>query len=708
MLVTDINNVKIYNLSGGKSVPEWLLDKKKKQASKKQPVDANRRIELIQDFDMPGVATGIAISPDGQYILATGTYKPRVKCFEVSNLSLKFERCFDSEVEKFAILGEDYGKVAFLHSDRYVEIHAAPGRHYRLRIPRFGRDLVYHTPTCDLLMVGTSSDIYRLNLERGQFLLPYTTSATAIESVTVNREHQLICVGTQDGTIEAWDYRDKASCGTLDVASSMSGSAQVASITALEFKNGLTIAAGTSTGHVLLYDIRARSPLAVKDHLNQLPIKKIRFQGDQKSVYSLDAAMLKIWDETTLKQKACIESSSNFNDFAHFPGSGLFLFAQEDTKMLPYYVPSEGPAPRWCSFLDNLVEDIESETVQNLYDDYKFVTKQELADLNLEHLEGTKMLRAYMHGFFIDIRLYKQAKSVSETFAFDGFRKEKIRKQIEATRPARIQLKATLPEVNRELAKQLMEEEHMSSSKRSAIAKGLLRDDRFKGMFENPDFAIDKEANEYRILSAVLQRSERDKARRKEQVQLITDEGKDSDDGSTDDDLYSEKSDSENEEDEAPEDEEMDKKPSTAASYKKAKPIARANGSSDGSTDRKEATTRASAGGDGGSDDADGFSLDVEEGASFNIIQPSRKLQNVSLGKRVTKLDHTTTTAQFDNGIGKREITFTTSGRSRSSKGEDRDRSRYQAALKKHKEERRQVIRSAKGVIRKRTTMKKF
>ncbi|XP_058057878.1 nucleolar protein 10 [Anopheles bellator] len=696
MLVTDINNVKIYNLSGGKSIPEWLVDRKRKQGSKKKQASSDRRIELIQDFDMPGVATAIAITPDGQYVLATGTYKPRVKCFEVSNLSLKFERCFDSEVEKFEILSDDYSKMAFLHADRYVEIHAAPGRHYRLRIPRFGRDIVYHKPTCDLLLVGTSADIYRLNLERGQFLLPYTTAASAIDSVTVNREHQMICVGTQEGTIEAWDYRDKACCGTLDVARNLPPSKEVPSITALEFKNGLTIAAGTSTGHVLLYDIRGRSPIAVKDHLNQLPIKKIRFQGEQKSVYSLDAAMLKIWDESTLKQKACVESSSNFNDFAHFPGSGLFLFAEEDTKMLPYYVPSEGPAPRWCSFLDNLVEDIESETVHNLYDDYKFVTKQELADLKLDHLEGTSMLRAYMHGFFIDIRLYKQAKSVSDTFAFDGFRKEKIRKQIEAARPARIQLKSALPEVNRDLAQQLMEEEHMRNAKRSAIAKGLLRDDRFKGMFQNPDFEVDKEANEYRILSAVLQRSERDKARRKENV-VVDPEEEQNDEQSTDDDLYSEKSESEREGDK--EDEGMDEeRPGKGARNGKAnvRPQKLGNGRGKESSGVRN---------DEEGDEAE-FSLDVEEGANFNIIQPSRKLQTVSLGKRVTKLDHTTTTAQFDNGIGKREITFTTAARSRGGKDEERDRSRYQAALKKHKEERRKVIRSAKGVIRKAVTKK--
>lgn len=75
-------------------------------------IDIRRRIELIQDFSMPGVSTSIRVSKDGQYILATGIYKPRIKCFDVQNLSLKFERCFDSEVVTFEILSDDYSKVS--------------------------------------------------------------------------------------------------------------------------------------------------------------------------------------------------------------------------------------------------------------------------------------------------------------------------------------------------------------------------------------------------------------------------------------------------------------------------------------------------------------------------------------------------------------------------------------------------------------------
>ena len=41
---------------------------------------------------------------------------------------------------------------------------------------------------------------------------------------------------------------------------------------------------------------------------------------------------------------------------------------------------------------------------------HRFVTRQELEKLALGHLVGTPLLRAYMHGFFVDNRLYRKAK----------------------------------------------------------------------------------------------------------------------------------------------------------------------------------------------------------------------------------------------------------------------------------------------------------
>ncbi len=59
---------------------------------------------------------------------------------------------------------------------------------------------------------------------------------------------------------------------------------------------------------------------------------------------------------------------------------------------------SAGAAPRWCSFLDSLTEELEEDAEAAVYDDYKFVTRTELESLGMSNLVGTNLLRAYMHG----------------------------------------------------------------------------------------------------------------------------------------------------------------------------------------------------------------------------------------------------------------------------------------------------------------------
>lgn len=108
--------------------------------------------------------------------------------------------------------------------------------------------------------------------------------------------------------------------------------------------------------------------------------------------------------------------------------------------MQSYYIPSLGPAPKWCSFLDNLTEELEELDYETIYDDYKFVTEKELEELGLSHLRGTNLVRAYMHGHFIDVRLYRKARDVAKPFAFEEYKKRKIREKIEEDRVGRIQV----------------------------------------------------------------------------------------------------------------------------------------------------------------------------------------------------------------------------------------------------------------------------
>ncbi|CAH7300918.1 Nol10 [Phodopus roborovskii] len=472
MQVSSLNEVKIYSLSCGKSLPEWLSDRKKRALQKKD-VDVRRRIELIQDFEMPTVCTTIKVSKDGQYILATGTYKPRVRCYDTYQLSLKFERCLDSEVVTFEILSDDYSKIVFLHNDRYIEFHSQSGFYYKTRIPKFGRDFSYHYPSCDLYFVGASSEVYRLNLEQGRYLNPLQTDAAENNVCDINAAHGLFATGTIEGRVECWDPRVRKRVGVLDCAlNSVTADSDINSlptISALKFNGALTMAVGTSTGQVLLYDLRSDKPLLVKDHQYGLPIKSVHFQNSLDLVLSSDSRIVKMWNRNSVL----------------------------------------GPAPRWCSFLDNLTEELEENPESTVYDDYKFVTKKDLENLGLTHLIGSPFLRAYMHGFFMDIRLYHKVKLMVNPFAYEEYRKDRIRQKIEETRAQRVQLKK-LPKVNKELALKLIEEEEEKQKstlkKKAKSLPNILTDDRFKVMFENPDFQVDEESEEFRLLNPLVSR----------------------------------------------------------------------------------------------------------------------------------------------------------------------------------------------------------
>lgn len=102
--VEGANGVKIYNLSIGKTLPEWISEKQRRSLAKDE--DYRRRIEILQDLYFPTASQRIKVSRDERYVIATGEYKPCVKIYDTADLALKTERYLDSEVVEFEILSE--------------------------------------------------------------------------------------------------------------------------------------------------------------------------------------------------------------------------------------------------------------------------------------------------------------------------------------------------------------------------------------------------------------------------------------------------------------------------------------------------------------------------------------------------------------------------------------------------------------------------
>ena len=73
-----------------------------------------------------------------------------------------------------------------------------------------------------------------------------------------------------------------------------------------------------------------------------------------------------------------------------------------------------------------LQEELEEGAQTTIYDNFKFLTKEDLERLNLTNLIGTNLLRAYMHGFFIDYRLYKKVRLVFHEGCYILFSETKL------------------------------------------------------------------------------------------------------------------------------------------------------------------------------------------------------------------------------------------------------------------------------------------
>lgn len=358
--------------------------------------------------------------------------------------------------------------------------------------------------------------------------------------------HNLLAFGTSQGTVEFWDSRSRNHVGTLPALSQTDIIDGKQEITALEFdQSGLNIATGSSTGLIHLYDLRSPKPTLKKDQGYGYPIQDLIFltsststraQTSEPKILSADRRIIKVWDARDGSPWTSVEPAVDINSVAWCKDSGMILTANEGRQQHSFFIPQLGPAPKWCSFLDNLVEEMAedpndpnaftSQRAGDVYDNYKFLTMQQLESLNLSHLIGTtSLLRPYMHGYFVAQRLYEEAKLIADPFVWEEQRNKRIKEKIDAERESRIRgNKKVVAKVNRRLAEKIMDRAEKTERRRAQrvlenggdekapdqdpeVAKepetrpDLLADPRFSQLFQDEDFAIDETSREFQLIN---------------------------------------------------------------------------------------------------------------------------------------------------------------------------------------------------------------
>jgi len=482
------NGHKIYHVSNNSSQhkPDWFKNSSAKTRKRQQLRRGD--VEILQDFEFPTFCSKVKQSSDGNYIVAVGGYPPQVRVYDVHQVSLKFQRNLDYDIIDFQILEEDWKKLVFLCTDRRLEFHSQYGSHYRARIPKNGRDLMIDRNTADLHIVTSGPQVYRFNLDRGQFMAPWETSLTeGIQVCGYNPVYSMMAYGGEDGCLEIWDPRCRERAAKLDVASFLSACVENEDIgiSSLRFDemDGISLAVGMSSGYCLLFDVRSSQPLVTKNQGYGLAVEGVKFHPKTRHILSHDKKSIKIWKRESGDNFATIESNTDIHHTCLIGSSGLLFAATEDKPIHSYYIPSLGTAPKWCSFLDNLTEELEEQRQNVVYENYQFVTREELESLGLQQFESN-LLKPYMHGFFIDLKLYRKLKDAADPHAYEEYRQQKLQEKLEKIRSSRIAKRPKYPKVNKEKWKE------QSTS--------VSQDSRFQAMFEDPDFEIQQDNERYR------------------------------------------------------------------------------------------------------------------------------------------------------------------------------------------------------------------
>jgi ribosome biogenesis protein ENP2 len=189
--------------------------------------------------------------------------------------------------------------------------------------------MLYQPYSCDLIAVGATNEIYRLNLDLGRFNTPLLSESPEINCVDYCHELNVIATGGIDGRVEFWNMDNRNRVLGM-VPNGVSGNDEEITSIRFEGNGSLNVAVGTSKGKVLLYDMRYPLPIQTLTHHYRMPIQQIKYHAGSRKVMTCDRKIIKVYDKDSGKLFTNIEPKTAINDVELCSDeSGLIFVPQE-------------------------------------------------------------------------------------------------------------------------------------------------------------------------------------------------------------------------------------------------------------------------------------------------------------------------------------------------------------------------------------------
>ncbi len=267
-------------------------------------------------------------------------------------------------------------------------------------------------------------------------------------------------------------------------------------ITALQRDGDLTLAIGTSEGNLKLFDLRYPTPFLAKQHPYMEPINDICFHQQSHKMLVSDEKSIRVYDRPSYNLFTAVESKFKIHGVKPFLDSGLLLVPQEARRIGTYFIPALGVAPKWCSFIENMTEELEEKQTETIYNEYKFLTREEVDAISASNLIGTKFLQSYMNGFIMKAKLYNKMKDQSQPFDYQAYKEDMIKTKLnKELLKDKIFKKTAKAQVNQKLIENV--KKNVKDTPQAQARAKLLQDDRFKELIENEDFEKDETHEEF-------------------------------------------------------------------------------------------------------------------------------------------------------------------------------------------------------------------
>ena len=247
----------------------------------------------------------------------------------------------------------------------------------------------YDPDSCEVYVVGSSEDIYRIDVETGVFEEPLKTTCAALNACAVCPTLPLLVTAGEGGIIEAWDTRasTRRPASTVDLYSTIDPSQlpNGRSATALSFSgNGLSLAVGCVNGILQVFDIRSSRPYWSHATKTSAAIRAVQCfhrgraarardfgdaadggAGTEQSLFvaAVDAQTLRVCSAAAAAGEggggvggssssssppvAVVESlgGGSFNSVCVYPDSGMVFVPRDDRRIGLYFIPTLGLAP---------------------------------------------------------------------------------------------------------------------------------------------------------------------------------------------------------------------------------------------------------------------------------------------------------------------------------------------------------------------------